>query len=256
MTNFNPNPNPYVAIVTDYTDATLNQFARQLIEKYVAIPWKDTECGYACSDHASWQRRGFPVHYVHEATTDESNEDIHTASDTLALSDGSAEHTLHFARYAAAFMAETAKGTIPECDANRPCAGGATCQNGTCVTAPGGGGASGAGGASAASGSAGLGGGEGGNAMGGAPGPGVSASAGESNVAGATSGSGGAPAQAGGATSSGGTVPLTPSSNEPLACSCRVPGGRRSSSAMSALLVLAALVWRRRPRARGRPHWG
>jgi leucyl aminopeptidase len=251
MTNFNPNPNPYLAIITDYTDASLNQFARQLIDEYVGMPWKDTECGYACSDHASWQRRGFPVHYVHEATTDESNEDIHTSRDTLALSDGSAQHSLHFARYTAAFMAETAKGTIPECDANRPCAGGAVCMSGTCVAAIGG-----AGGAAGAGGMAGIAGvgvstggvsGSGGNdaSAGGGGAAGVSGSA----VGGASVGAG-VPVPGGAAGQ--GTPALSPvsSTNDPLSCSCRAPAPSHSSSVRSlGLLLLASLLIAARTRS-------
>jgi leucyl aminopeptidase len=247
MTNFNPNPNPYVAIVTDYTDPTLNQFARQLIEKYVKVPWKDTECGYACSDHASWQRRGFPVHYVHEATTDESNEDIHTVRDTLALSNGSAQHTLHFARYAAAFMAETAKGTIPECDANRPCAGGNSCQAGACVPAVGVGGAGGSAGA------AGLSGGSGSGGMSGSGGAAGSDMVGSSGSAGTLGGMAAVePLPPAGSPSSGGaTTEPSPGAYEPAACSCRAPGSTDSSAAAAAALLLAALADRRRPQTAG-----
>lgn len=70
MTNFNPAPSPYVAIITDFTDPALNQLARQLVDKYVGVPWKDTACGYACSDHGSWNKRGFPVHSLHESTNE------------------------------------------------------------------------------------------------------------------------------------------------------------------------------------------
>jgi leucyl aminopeptidase len=245
MTNFNPSSNPYLAIVTDYTDATLNQFARQLIDTYVGLPWKDTECGYACSDHGSWQRRGFPVHYVHEATTDESNEDIHTSRDTLALSDGTAEHSLHFARYSAAFMAETAKGAltpVPECDASKPCPAGSVCEAGVCVPSVGGAGG-GAGAAGASSGGANGGAGGSGGSSGSDPG-----GAGGTTIVGSLAGTGGAstgvPGQAGAA--NGSAAPPTVS-NEPLACSCRVPAQRGSPSRFaSLLLIITALVARRR----------
>jgi bacterial leucyl aminopeptidase len=141
MTNYNPAPEPYMSIVTDFTDGALNDFAKLLIDAYVGIPWKLSECGYACSDHASWTERGFAAHHVHETTADKSNDKIHTAQDTLAVSGGKADHSLYFARYSAAFMVELAKGSVPtppECAAERPCAGGAACQDGKCVAAVGG----------------------------------------------------------------------------------------------------------------------
>jgi bacterial leucyl aminopeptidase len=233
MTNVTPAPQPYMAIITDYTDASLNELAKQLIETYVGIPWKTSECGYACSDHASWTERGFAAHHVHETTSEESNGKLHTAQDTLALSGGKADHSLHFARYSVAFMAELAKGSVPaptECDETRPCAAGAACQDGKCVAPVGGAGGAGAGG-----------GGNGGAfASAGAGGPGV---AGTAPVSGA-----GMPAAAGGSTQAGvaGNGLRAAGAGEAEAgCACRAapPAGSRSRWA---LLALFALGLRRR----------
>jgi len=35
-------------IMTDYVDATLTQFLRNLVKEYANIPTVDTRCGYAC----------------------------------------------------------------------------------------------------------------------------------------------------------------------------------------------------------------
>ena len=241
MTNYNPSPSPYLAIVTDFTDQALNEFARTLIETYVHLPWRNTECGYACSDHGSWQKRGFPVHYVHEATTDESNDFIHTAQDTLELSDGSAQHSLYFAQYSAAFMAELAKGTVDECDANRPCAAGATCEARSCVPLPVGAGAGGVGMGGAGSVGAGSGG------IGGSVSSGGVGGGGEAGVLG-----GGAGMSAGTAPAAGmppaKLAPAAPTStpDDAAACSCRAPYGAGERPARLSLLALAALIARRR----------
>lgn len=243
MTNYNPAPAPYVSIITDFTDPTLNQLARQLVEKYVGVPWKDSECGYACSDHGSWNKRGFPVHYVHESITEESNDQIHTAKDTLALSNGSAAHSLYFARYAAAFMAEVAKGSLP------PPAGT--------------GGAGGAGGAAVA-GAPPSAGGVGGAATGGVGGAAVvdAVSAGNAGIAGASASSG---AGQGGAVGLGGAG-LAPSAGSPSValpagpavnlgdaegCACRLaPPHEQSARSLFPLLVVAVVMGRKRRRAR------
>ncbi|HKY35095.1 MAG TPA: M20/M25/M40 family metallo-hydrolase, partial [Polyangiaceae bacterium] len=130
MTNYNPAPEPYMAIVTDFTDAALNELAKKLIDAYVGIPWKTSECGYACSDHASWSEHGFPAHHVHETINKDSNKALHTAADTLAVSGGTAEHSAHFARYGVAFMAELAKGGIPTPPAGMGGVGGAAVAGG------------------------------------------------------------------------------------------------------------------------------
>ena len=244
MTNYNLAPAPYVSIITDFTDPTLNQLARQLVEKYVGVPWKDSECGYACSDHGSWNKRGFPVHYVHESITEESNDQIHTAKDTLALSNGSAAHSLYFARYAAAFMAEVAKGSLP------PPAG-----------TGGAGGAGGAGGVAAAGGPSSA--GAGGVATGGVGGSARvdAATAGNAGTAGALASS--AAGQAGTAGIGGTAIaPLAGSPSvalpagpvlglgEAQGCACRLaPPRQHSAGSLLPLLVAAAVMGRKRSRA-------
>jgi bacterial leucyl aminopeptidase len=57
-----------VGVVTDYTDErhvsicsiisvaliysflSLTEFNKELVDQYLAIPWVETKCGYACSD--------------------------------------------------------------------------------------------------------------------------------------------------------------------------------------------------------------
>ena len=238
MTNVTPAPQPYMAIVTDFTDASLNELAKQLIDTYVGIPWKTSECGYACSDHGSWTERGFPAHHVHETTIEESNDKLHTAQDTLALSDGKADHSLHFARYSVAFMAELAKGSVPpppECDTVKPCAAGAACQDGRCVDA-----AVGAGGTGGAGGGTGGGGSGGGGAV-------DTAGAASGGVAGAGSVAG-APVVAGSspqAADAGVELRGAASADAEAGCACRaVPSA--GTHGPWALLALLALGVRRR----------
>lgn len=242
MTNYNPAPQPYMAIVTDFTDAALNDFAKQLIDTYVGIPWRTTQCGYACSDHAAWSERGFAAHHVHETTIEESNDKLHTAQDTLALSGGKADHSLHFARYSVAFMAELAKGSVPpppECDDARPCPGGAPCQGGTCLAA-----VAGAAGAASA--------GAGGSGNVGNAGSAGAASSASGGVAGAgLVGSAGVALVAGGAAAAGGGSGLKARSTADAdgGCACRQVPATGAWQGLP-LLLLASLGALRRRRAR------
>lgn len=140
MTNYTTAKTPYIGIVTDFTDATLNTFSTKLIDQYLHIPYKLFACGYGCSDHASWTKNGFPATSPHEANMEEANGSIHTPSDTLALSKNSVAHTMHFVRFGLAFMAELAKGELkapePICSASKPCPSGERCENDACVPAP------------------------------------------------------------------------------------------------------------------------
>jgi leucyl aminopeptidase len=136
MTNYTSSSTPYISLIRDNTDAALNAFSIKLIETYVKMPWKYHNCGYACSDHASWTKNGFVSTFPHEAIMEEGNKRIHTPDDTLALSKDSASHSMHFARFGVAFLAELAKGSLasaPQCSASKPCPVGERCEAGMCM---------------------------------------------------------------------------------------------------------------------------
>lgn len=102
-----------VGLVTDNTNAAQNAFITNLISTYLpGVTWSDTLCGYGCSDHASWTNAGYPASIPFEATFNQMNPYIHTTGDTLSRSEGNATHALKFAKIAAAYMAELAKGTV------------------------------------------------------------------------------------------------------------------------------------------------
>ncbi|AEI68647.1 M20/M25/M40 family metallo-hydrolase [Corallococcus macrosporus] len=112
MTNYkHTNATSDVGIVTDYTNASQNQFLRDLITTYVGVRYTNTSCGYGCSDHASWHNQGFAASIPFEGTVSQKNPNIHTPRDTLANSDSTAAHALKFSKIAAAYVAELAKGT-------------------------------------------------------------------------------------------------------------------------------------------------
>jgi len=47
-------------MMTDYTTNAQNQFLAQLIDTYLPqIIYGFEQCGYGCSDHASWYQQGF-----------------------------------------------------------------------------------------------------------------------------------------------------------------------------------------------------
>lgn len=66
------------------------------------------QCGYACSDHASFYRVGYPTTYPFEAVTGDDNPYIHSSSDTTSVNGFSWTHSLEFAKVAAAFAYELA----------------------------------------------------------------------------------------------------------------------------------------------------
>ncbi len=101
------------AIVTDLTNAAQNQFLRDLITAYLpGMTVGNTTCGYACSDHAPWNSRGYPASFPHESTLAQSNPQIHKATDTISQSGSNANHALKFTKLALTFIGELAKGNI------------------------------------------------------------------------------------------------------------------------------------------------
>jgi leucyl aminopeptidase len=106
MTNYHGSTKD-VWIYTDYTDSQQNTFLASLLSTYMpTVTVGYSSCGYACSDHASWQNQGFPASMPFEALFGEDNPNIHSANDTLANSDSQANFALKFAQLAAAYAVE------------------------------------------------------------------------------------------------------------------------------------------------------
>ncbi|KAI0637799.1 peptidase [Trametes polyzona] len=97
-----------VGIITDYVDPDLTEYNKKLVELYLDIPWVETKCGYACSDHASWRKAGYPSVFTIEASFENSNHgNIHTSNDRYDVSDEfSFEHMLEFSKLAVSFAVE------------------------------------------------------------------------------------------------------------------------------------------------------
>lgn len=96
-----------VGVITDYTDESLTEFNKQLVDQYLDIPWVETKCGYACSDHASWRKAGYPSVFTIESQFGNSNKNIHSTQDRLDVSpEFSFEHMLEFSKLAVAFAIE------------------------------------------------------------------------------------------------------------------------------------------------------
>ena len=107
MTNFKGNEALDIVLMKDYTNDEQNKFVGALIDHYVpGIKWGYDQCGYGCSDHASWHTQGYPASMPFEATMNTMNHKIHTANDTLNVSNNNASHALKFSKMALAYIVE------------------------------------------------------------------------------------------------------------------------------------------------------
>ncbi|KAI9106308.1 hypothetical protein DFS34DRAFT_602993 [Phlyctochytrium arcticum] len=84
MTGYTPpNKQEIIGIATDFSDDSLRVFLQSVAKEYASIPWGDVKCGYGCSDHASWNKAGYPAAFTFEAPFDSSSPYIHTANDDI-----------------------------------------------------------------------------------------------------------------------------------------------------------------------------
>lgn len=91
-------------ILTDYTDESLSDLVRKCIDSYSGISWFNGECGYACSDHASFDQAGFRSA---QAGEDILNPSMHTKDDTMQHVNF--DHVVEFTKLAVGFIIELAE---------------------------------------------------------------------------------------------------------------------------------------------------
>ncbi|KAK4499468.1 hypothetical protein PRZ48_009983 [Zasmidium cellare] len=85
-----------VGVITDYVDPGLTDFIKKVVDTYCDIPYVETKCGYACSDHASASKAGYPSAFVIESEFADSDKKIHTQQDKIEYLDF--DHMLQHAR--------------------------------------------------------------------------------------------------------------------------------------------------------------
>ncbi|KAJ4409487.1 Leucine aminopeptidase 1 [Gnomoniopsis sp. IMI 355080] len=93
-----------VGVIIDYVDEKLTDFIKKIITEYCTIPFVETKCGYACSDHASASKAGYPSAFVIESSFENSDDRIHSTDDKLKYL--SFDHMLQHARMTLAFAYE------------------------------------------------------------------------------------------------------------------------------------------------------
>lgn len=105
-----------VYFMQDYTNAAQNSYIASLIDTYLASsPYNVTygydNCGYGCSDHASWHNAGYPASMPFETQMSQYNPRIHTSNDTLQNMDSTGAKALKFAQMALAYVIELSADT-------------------------------------------------------------------------------------------------------------------------------------------------
>ncbi|GAA5915725.1 hypothetical protein JCM6882_004128, partial [Rhodosporidiobolus microsporus] len=103
-----PGTEPVVGLITDGVNENLTAFMKLVIGEYAQIPVATTQCGYACSDHGSWDKLGFPAACLSEGKFADSNPNMHSTADVFDRPEYSFEHIGQFVRVALGYISELA----------------------------------------------------------------------------------------------------------------------------------------------------
>lgn len=101
-----------VGVIVDFVDPALTEFIKKVIVAYCDIPYVETKCGYACSDHASASKAGYPSAFVIESAFELSDNHIHSTDDLIEYL--SFDHMLQHARMTLGFVYELAFADFDE----------------------------------------------------------------------------------------------------------------------------------------------
>ncbi len=113
MTGYNGSDSDVYITTDSYNSASLNNYLTDLMDHYNAsgahsFTYAFTECGYGCSDHASWANNGYDAAFPFEAEFGEDNPNIHTAGDLYSFFN-TPQHSMKFAKLGLEFLIEAAK---------------------------------------------------------------------------------------------------------------------------------------------------
>lgn len=116
MTNYQGSSDDVAIIQDNYTSGDLNIFLMELMEHYNAtgshtFSYTTSQCNYACSDHASWETRGYLASFPFESRFGEHNPNIHTVNDLYSVTNSS-EHAAKFSKLGLEFIIEVAKRSV------------------------------------------------------------------------------------------------------------------------------------------------
>lgn len=93
-----------LGVITDHVDPDLTEFIKLVIDEYCSIPYVETSCGYACSDHSSASKHGYQSAFVIESAFENVDHKIHTTEDKVEYLDF--DHMLEHAKLTLGYAIE------------------------------------------------------------------------------------------------------------------------------------------------------
>ncbi len=113
MTGYNGSDDDIYITTDPYNSNDLNNYLVDLMDYYNnsgahSFTYNYTECGYGCSDHASWAQYGYETAFPFEAAMGEDNHNIHTPDDVYSFFN-TPDHSVKFTKLGLEFLIEVAK---------------------------------------------------------------------------------------------------------------------------------------------------
>lgn len=71
------------AVIIDYVSPSLTEFLKLVINTFSSLSFIEQQCGYACSDHGSAHRVGYPSSFMVEGDLKRTSPWVHTVGDTV-----------------------------------------------------------------------------------------------------------------------------------------------------------------------------
>ncbi|GAA5939324.1 uncharacterized protein JCM15063_004487 [Sporobolomyces koalae] len=105
-----PNTEPVIGMITDGTNHDLVEFMKLLVNEYATIPYAETQCGYGCSDFASFTKNGYPSACLAEGKFADSNPFMHSMKDRIDAEGYSLGHIREYIRVSIGYVIELTSG--------------------------------------------------------------------------------------------------------------------------------------------------
>ncbi|GJN93250.1 hypothetical protein Rhopal_006297-T1 [Rhodotorula paludigena] len=103
-----PSTTPSIGLITDGVSPSLTAYLARLIPHFSRLPVAQTQCGYGCSDHASWDKNGFRAACLSEGKFADSSPYMHSTRDVMTDPAFSFEHIAEFVKVGLGFALELA----------------------------------------------------------------------------------------------------------------------------------------------------
>lgn len=97
--------------ITDFTSTWLRDYLRAINDAYLHVNIVEGQCGYGCSDHASWYKNSYPTLMPFEARLRTMNPNIHSSKDVIS-SNLSFSHSAVFTKIALIMAMDLANSSL------------------------------------------------------------------------------------------------------------------------------------------------